>query len=86
MVNPENYQITLENLEEQFKKLDYTKWENIAYRLNRYYNTIRKKFYQLFKPKQRIFIQKWGWLFYTIFIIILIYILYYTDLKLTFNY
>ena len=47
MDNPENYQITLENLEEQFKKLDYTKWENIAYRLNRYYNTIRKKFYQL---------------------------------------
>jgi len=29
MDNPENYQITLENLDEQFKKLDYSKWEDI---------------------------------------------------------
>jgi|TARA_B100001971_G_scaffold210071_1_gene234810 hypothetical protein len=86
MDNPENYQITLENLEEQFRKLDYTKWENIQYRLTRIYNTIRKNFYQLFPQKQRLFIQNWGWMFYTIFIIILISVLYYTDLKLTFNY
>jgi hypothetical protein len=86
MDNPENYQITLENLEEQFKKLDYTKWENIEYRLTRIYNTIRKNFYQLFPPRERLFIQQWGWMFYTILIIILIFALYYIDLKLTFNY
>jgi hypothetical protein len=86
MDNPENYQITLENLEEQFKKLDYTKWENIEYRLTRIYNTIRKNFYQLFPPRGRLFIQQWGWMFYTILIIILIFVLYYIDLKLTFNY
>jgi hypothetical protein len=86
MDNPENYQITLENLEEQFRKLDYTKWENIQYRLTRIYNTIRKNFYQLFPPKGRLFIQKWGWIFYTILMIILITVLYYIDLKFTFNY
>jgi len=86
MDNPENYQITLENLEEQFRKLDYTKWVNIQYGLTRIYNTIRKNFYQLFPPKERLFIQRWGWMFYTILMIILITILYYVDLKLTFNY
>mgnify|MGYP000545377650 CR=1 FL=1 len=86
MDNPENYQITLENLEEQFRKLDYTKWENIQYGLTRIYNTIRKNFYQLFPPKERLFIQKWGWMFYTILMIILITILYYVDSKFTFNY
>ena len=86
MNDPENYQITLENLEEQFRKLDYTKWENIQYGLTRIYNTIRKNFYQLFPPKERLFIQKWGWMFYTILMIILITILYYVDSKFTFNY
>lgn len=86
MDNPENYQITLENLEEQFRKLDYTKWENIQYGFTRIYNTIRKNFYQLFPPKGRLFIQKWGWMFYTILMIILITILYYVDSKFTFNY
>ena len=86
MDNPENYQITLENLEELFKKLDYTNINDILYKLSRIYNTIRKNFYQLFPPLWRPFIQEWGWYFYTIIIIILIIILYYIDVRLSFNY
>jgi len=86
--NPENYQLTLENLEEQFKKLDYTNIHDILYKLSRIYNTFRKNFYQLFPPLWRPFIQNWGWCFYTIIIIIiiLIIILYRVDMKLSFNY
>jgi hypothetical protein len=67
------------------KKKPLHKWniEDYIYRIKRTINSIRMKYYSLFPNDWRIFVQDWGWCFWSFFVILLIAFIWYIDAYFT---
>jgi len=60
--------------------------EDYIYRVKRVINSIRVKYYNLFPQGWKLFVQNWGWCFWSLLVILLIALVWYVDAYLTFQY